>query len=61
MHKYLLKLRGFQCIGGGYRPVPMSCRMLGWVTRQKARCLALVEAMVMDALGNAVGGVLMQD
>ena len=40
----LLKMRSFQCIGGGSVPPPISCRTLGRVARRKAHRLALAEA-----------------
>ena len=44
MCEFLLATPSFQCIGGGSVPPPMPCRTLGRVTRQMARCLALLQA-----------------
>ena len=43
-YKGLLKLYGFQCIGGANVLTPMSCCTLGWAMSQKACCLSLAEA-----------------
>ena len=42
----LLKMRGFQCIGGGSVSAPPSSRTLGRAMRQKAHRLVLVEGPV---------------
>ena len=44
IHEDLLKMRGFQCIGGRSVPPPLSCRTLGRAMRRKAHRLALAEA-----------------
>ena len=45
--EFLLAMPSFQCIGGGSVPPPMACRTLGRAARQKARHLALAEALIL--------------
>ena len=46
IHECLLRMCGFQCIGGRNVLPPPSCRMLGWAMHQKVRQLAFVEALM---------------
>ena len=54
----LLAMPSFQCIGGGSVPPPMPCRTLGQAARQKARRLALAEALILFFLSYCVGKAL---
>ena len=56
--EYLLATPSFQCIGGGSVPPPMPCRTLGRAARQKARCLALAEALNLFSLSYCVSKTL---
>ena len=58
MRGCLLATPSFQCIGGGSVPPPMPCRTLGRAAHQKARRLALVEALILFSVLYCVGKTL---
>ena len=58
MRGCLLATPSFQCIGGGSVPPPMPCRTLGRAAHQKARHLALAEALILFSVLYCVGKTL---
>ena len=57
IHKCLLRLHSFQCIGGRSVPTPLSWHTLGRAMHQKAHHLALAEAWMHCLMAYHVGKV----